>query len=302
MMTLTMTRPATGTRVADALGIDIGGTNVRVAEVAADGSVGEVRRAPTPRGDAEALVATVAELHGGTAGVVGVGIAGGVTAEGVLCGAPNLELDGTPIGAMLEQGLDQPVLVTNDADAATWAEHQLGAGREVDDLVMLTLGTGVGGGAVIAGGLLRGATGLAAEFGHIIVAEGGARCACGNFGCLEAYASGTAMAMGQRNASTVAAAARDGDQVATAHLSRIGTWVGIGLASLVAALDPALIALGGGAGAATFDLVAPTARTAMAERLFARDRRDPPPVVAAELGDDAGVAGAALLALQEAAR
>lgn len=288
--------------VADALGIDIGGTNVRVAEVAADGTVGDVRRAPTPRGDAEALVATIAELHGGTPGVVGVGIAGGVTAEGVLCGAPNLGLDGTPIGAMLEHELEQPVVVVNDADAATWAEHQLGAGRGVEHLVMLTLGTGVGGGAVVAGRLLAGATGLAAEFGHVIVADGGARCACGNRGCLEAYASGTAMALGDRTASAVAEAARGGDEVAAAHLARIGTWVGVGLAGLVAALDPALLALGGGAGSATFDLIAPAARTALVERLFARERREPPPLVAAELGDDAGVAGAGLLALQGVGR
>lgn len=288
--------------MADAIGIDIGGTNVRVAEVAADGTVGEVRRAPTPFGDATALAATIAELHGGTSGAIGVGIAGGVTAGGVLCGAPNLGMDGAPIGALLEEHLDTSVVVTNDASAAAWGEHRTGAGRGVEHMVMLTLGTGVGGGAVVAGRLLGGATGLAGEFGHIIVHEGGARCACGNQGCLEAYASGTAMAMGDRNASTVAAAARDGDEVAVAHLTRIGTWVGIGLASLVATLDPGLVVLGGGAGVGTFDEIAPAARTALADRLFARERRDPPPVVRAELGDDAGVAGAALLALQEADR
>lgn len=284
----------------DAVGIDIGGTNVRVADVAANGSVLDLRRAPTPFGDADTLVKLLAELVGDRTGPVGVGIAGGITADGTLCGAPNLGIDGVPIGRLLEEALGRGVTVANDADAATWAEHQRGAGRDVEHLMLLTLGTGVGGGAVVDGALLRGATGLAAEFGHIIVDEGGAPCACGNLGCLEAYASGTAMAMGDRNASAVAAAASDGDEDAAAHLASVGTWVGVGLAALVAVLDPARIVLGGGAGEAAFDQVAPAARAALAERLFARARREPPPVVAAELGDRAGVAGAALLALEEA--
>lgn len=281
----------------DAIGVDIGGTNVRVAAVTADGDVRDVRRAPTPHGDAAALVATVAELADGLTGPAGVGIAGGITADGTLRGAPNLGMDGAPIGALLEDALGRDVTVTNDADAATWAEHQLGAGQGIDHLVLLTLGTGVGGGAVVEGALLRGATGLAGEFGHIIVHEGGARCACGNDGCLEAYASGTAMARGDRDASEVVAAAKAGDPDDAEHLARVGMWVGVGLASLVAVLDPARIVLGGGAGEAAFGQVAPAAREALAERLFARARRDPPPVVPADLGDRAGVVGAALLAL-----
>lgn len=285
----------------DAIGVDIGGTNVRVAAVAVDGTVRDVQRAPTPYGDAARLVTTVAELVDGLPGPIGVGIAGGITADGALCGAPNLGLDGVRIGALLADALGRGVTVTNDADAAVWGEHQLGAGRGVDHLVLLTLGTGVGGGAVVDGALLRGATGLAGEFGHIIVDEGGAPCPCGNRGCLEAYASGTAMATGDRDAREVVAAARGGDQEAVAHLAAVGTWVGVGLASLVAVLDPARIVLGGGAGEAAFDQVAPAAREALAERLFARARRDPPPLVAAELGDRAGVVGAALLALAEVA-
>lgn len=282
----------------DAVGIDIGGTNVRVADVAADGSVLGVRRAPTPFGDADTLVKLAVALVGDSPGPVGVGIAGGITADGTLCGAPNLGIDGAPIGRQLTEALGRRVAVINDADAAAWAEHRLGAGRDVEHLMLLTLGTGVGGGAVVDGALLRGATGLAAEFGHIVVDEGGALCGCGNHGCLEAYASGTAMAMGDRNASAVAAAARNGDEEAAAHLAGVGTWVGIGLASLVAVLDPARIVLGGGAGEAAFDQVAPAARAALAQRLFAGTRREPPPVVAAELGDRAGVAGAALFALE----
>lgn len=285
----------------DAIGIDIGGTNVRVADVAADGSVLDVRRARTPFGDADTLVKLLAELVGDLTGPVGVGIAGGITADGTLCGAPNLGIDGAPIGSMLGEAVGRGVTVVNDADAATWAEYRFGAGRGVDHLVLLTLGTGVGGGAVIDGALLRGATGLAAEFGHIIVHEGGAACACGNQGCLEAYASGTAMAMGDRDAGAVAAAAREGDEEAAAHLARVATWIGVGVASLVAALDPARIVLGGGAGEVAFDQLAPTVRATLAERLFGGPRREPPPVVAAELGDRAGVVGAALLAMARGA-
>lgn len=286
--------------VADAIGIDIGGTNVRVAHVAKDGTPGELHRAATPFGDADALVSTVTELVARVerAGPVGVGIAGGVTADGTLCGAPNLGIDGVAIGRVLTDALGQPVVVVNDANAATWAEHRVGAARGTDDLLMLTLGTGVGGGAVIGGRLLRGASGLAGELGHVIVAEGGAACACGNRGCLEAYASGPAMSLGGRRASDLVADAHDGDDAAATHLAGVGTWVGVGLASLVAVLDPARVVIGGGAGEVAFDAVVPAARTALAERLFARGRRQAPPIVAAQLGDRAGVVGAALLAIQ----
>ena len=284
--------------MAEATGVDIGGTNVRVARVGPEGRTSDLERAATPVGDVEALADVVAELLDGTTGPVGVGIAGATTAEGVLCGAPNLGgIDGAPLGELLAERLGRRPTVLNDADAATWAEHRLGAGRGVDDVVMLTLGTGVGGGAVLGGRLLRGSGGLAAEFGHMIVREGGAVCSCGNHGCLEAYASGSAMAMGERNASDLARAAREGDEIAAAHLARIGTWLGIGLATLVNALDPAMLVIGGGAGSATFDVVAPAAEEALAARLYGRPHRSAPPLVRAQLGDDAGVVGAGLVAL-----
>ncbi len=286
--------------MADVIGVDIGGTNVRVARVAHDGTPGELRRAPTPFGDVAALVDVVGELVDDASVPVGVGVAGGVTVDGVLCGAPNLGMDGAPFGRLLQERLGRPAVMVNDADAATWAEYRVGAGRGVDDLLLLTLGTGVGGGAVIGGRLLRGGSGLAAEFGHVIIDEGGAACACGNRGCFEAYASGSAMAMGERRASDLVTAARDGDGVAAAHLARIGTWLGIGLASLVNALDPARIVIGGGAGTAAFDALVPAAEEALVARMFGRAHRTTPPIVRAELGDHAGVVGAALLALHAA--
>lgn len=286
----------------DALGIDIGGTNVRVATVDGDGGVTDLRRAPTPR-DVDALVATVVELVAGRGLPVGVGIAGGVTADGTLCGAPNLGIDGAPVGRLLAEALGRPAVVVNDATAATWAEHVVGAARGVDDVVMLTLGTGVGGGVVLDGRLLRGHGGLGGELGHVIVHEGGVLCNCGNRGCLEAYASGSAMVLGDRNASELAAAARAGDEAAARHLEQVGTWLGVGIAGLVAVLDPALVVVGGGAGEAAFDAVVPAARIALADRLFGRPRRRPPEIVPASLGDRAGVVGAALLAQhQEAER
>lgn len=286
--------------MADVTGIDIGGTSVRVAQVTPDGTPGEVARADTPFGDVAALVGVLGDLLEGTTGPVGVGVAGGVTVDGVLCGAPNLGMDGAPFGALLEERLGRQAVIVNDADAATWAEYRVGAGRGVDHLLMLTLGTGVGGGAVIGGRLLRGGSGLAAEFGHVIVDEGGASCACGNHGCLEAYASGSAMAMGQRRASELASDALAGDGIARAHLDRIGTWLGVGLAGLVNALDPTRIVIGGGAGTAAFEALLPAAEEALAARLFGRAHRTPPPLVRAELGDHAGVVGAALLALHAA--
>lgn len=282
----------------DAVGIDIGGTNVRIATVARDGAVTDSARAPTPFGDVEALVATVVDLVRQRDDLpVGVGVAGGIGSDGVLCGAPNLGIDGARIGDLFDDALDRPVTVVNDADAATWAEARLGAGRGVDDLVVLTLGTGVGGGVVIGGRLLRGSSGLAGELGHIIVEEGGAACPCGNNGCLEAYASGTAMGDEGRSASELADAAGAGDRAAADRLAEVGTWLGVGIASIVNVLDPALVVIGGGAGEAVFDHIAPAARRALAERVFGRDHRAPPRVVPAELGDRAGTIGAALLAL-----
>jgi glucokinase len=292
-----MTAPPVSDAVA--IGVDVGGTNVRVAGVAADGSVTRAERRSTPYGDADGLVAAIAAGVASFPGELplGVGIAGGVTGDGQLRGAPNLGIDGVRIGDLLRSAIGRSATVINDASAATWAEHRIGAARDVADVVLLTLGTGVGGGVVVRGQLLGGATGLAGELGHIIVDEGGAPCPCGNRGCLEAYASGNAMRLGDRSSTEVETAARSGDEDARAHLASVGTWVGVGAASLCAVLDPALIVLGGGAGSAVFDLVAPSARAALASRLFAREHRDPPPIVAAELGDTAGVVGAALLAL-----
>jgi glucokinase len=284
-----------------AIGVDVGGTNVRVAGVAADGTVVSSARVLTPVGDANALVSTLAGLINryDSALPVGVGLAGGADADGVLQYAPNLRMSGAPVGPALAEALGRRARLGNDATLAAWGEHAVGAAVGVDDVVLVTVGTGVGGGAVIGGRLLTGAYGLAGEVGHMIVAEGGAACGCGNNGCLEALASGSALALGDRDGATVAAAARAGEPEAAAHVAQVGCWLGVGMASLIAVLDPALVLVGGGAGAAAFDLLHPAIESSVAARLLGRGVRRPPPVRRAALGDDAGVVGAAFWALEE---
>jgi glucokinase len=181
---------------------------------------------------------------------------------------------------------------------------------------MLTIGTGVGGGIVSEGRLVRGATGFGAELGHMIVVEGGPSCACGNRGCLEAVASGTAIGRAAQAAiaagavpadsllhgldeltgKTVTAAARSGDAAAVEAVASVGRWLGVGIASLINAMDPEVVVLGGG-GMNAGDLLLGPARASARERVMGSAHRKMPPILAAELGDDAGVVGAGLLAV-----
>lgn len=309
---------------ATAIGIDIGGTRLRAAAVRADGSV--VAREATDRPDGEgadgfgeALLASLDELVGrlGRRLPVGIGIASMVDADGRLVYAPNLEVRGLALRERATEALDVPVVVVNDASAACLAEARTGAARGSDDVVLLTVGTGVGGGALVAGRLLRGAHGLATEFGHLVVAEGGRRCPCGTHGCLEAYASGRAigaiaaerLADGRSSpalarervvdGTAVTRAARAGDPLATEVVTEAGRWLGVGIACLVNAFDPSVVLVGGGAGDALQQWLLPAARTSCDPRLLGSGHRVTPPIVAADLGDDAGVVGAALLALDE---
>jgi glucokinase len=214
------------------------------------------------------------------------------------------------------------VVVENDANVAAWGEYRAGAGVDAgESMVMLTVGTGVGGGLVLADRLVRGAHGLAAEFGHLILCEGGPRCPCGNRGCLEPLASGTAIGRLAQQAfdegrippgsalaglpreeligKAVTLAAEQGDALAGELLAECGRWLGVGIATLVHALDPELVVVGGGAMQAGDHLLDP-ARSAFHERLLGRAHRPIPAIVPARLGDDAGLVGAALLALDAA--
>ncbi len=307
-----------------AIGIDVGGTKLAAGLVASDGEVLHRTRRATP-GKAASILAEIVDVvgeierhHGITGLPVGLGIAAIVDGGGIARWAPNLPLEDEPVRDRLSTRLARQVFVDNDASVAAWAEYRIGAGSAAkDSLVMLTLGTGVGGGLVIDGQLRRGSSGFAGEFGHMIVAEGGPRCPCGNHGCLEALASGNAigrvaeeaLAAGAAPASsilheirpatgkTVTVAAHAGDEFALQVLARCGFWLGVGVASLVNALDPEMVVVGGGAMQAGHLLLEP-ARKSLAGRLIGRGHRPIPPLVKAHLGDEAGFIGAALLSLQ----
>jgi glucokinase len=305
-----------------AIGIDIGGTKLAAGAVGPDGAVLSRARRDTPADDVDGILAAVgdvvAELAPDGGLPIGVGAAGLVDADGAVRYAPNLEWEDLPLRDVLAERLGVPVTVDNDANVAAWGEFRLGAGREASSsMVMLTIGTGVGGGLVLDGRLVRGASGMAGEMGHMVVDAGGPRCPCGNLGCLEALASGTAIGRTARDVlrredlpvptalrdldeltgKSVTAVAREGDEVAVGVLASVGWWLGVGIASLVNVLDPQLVVVGGGAMQAGELLLGP-ARESAASHLLGRSKRSLPPIAPAALGDDAGVVGAALLALE----
>jgi glucokinase len=244
-------------------------------------------------------------------------VPGLVTRTGVLRAAPNLvSVAELAVGPRVAAALGRPVAIDNDATCAALAEWQYGAGRGVDDMVMVTLGTGIGGGIVAGGRLQRGANGFAGEIGHIVVDPDGPACPCGRKGCWERYASGTGLARlareqvrGQRGARVVElaggdpdqvrgehvqAAAREGDADALAVIDDFGRWAAIGLVSLANVLDPAMFVLGGGLAASADVLLEPIGRWFRA-LLYAPDLRPHPALVFADLGERAGAVGAALL-------
>lgn len=304
-----------------AVGVDVGGTNIRAGLVDDSGAIVDQERAATPEDGGQRLdvmvdlVTEVVGRTGASQAPVGVGAAGLVDLSGVVRYAPNLDWRDAPLQDDLAAALGVAVRVENDAAAAAWGEYRVGAAQHAaGGALMLTVGTGVGGGLVMDDRLVRGATGIGGEFGHMIVAEGGPRCPCGNRGCLEALASGSAIGRMARAAvadrevpdsrlhdlddvtgTVVTRAAGDGDALARRILARAGTWLGVGIASLVNSLDPEVVLIGGGVLSSGALLLDP-AIEAYHERLVARQHRTVPPVLRAELGDDAGLIGAALLA------
>jgi glucokinase len=297
------------------VGVDVGGTKVAALLVAADGSVVTRVLRPSRGLDYDGLVATIAdavtEVLAGTpsadADGVGLAIAGNVAAgRSRVETSPHLPLDGQPLRSDLEARLGRPVVVENDANAAAWAEYALGPHAHVRDLVVVTVGTGLGGGLVMSGRLQRGAHGFAGEPGHVIVVPDGRACPCGGHGCWEQYASGSALVRVYHElggdprveGEQVTQAARDGDELARAAFAEVGRWLGFGLAGVVALLDPGVVVLGGGVASAGDLLLRPT-RESLDHHLAWGGRRAAPPVVAARLGNDAGAVGAALLAAEQ---
>jgi len=310
--------------VAHAIGIDVGGTKVLAVLVdAADPTtVLAERRVPTPFG-ADALVDAIAllvdALDPGGAGPVGLGIPGLVDDGDVFRYGPNLpavvDLDAR---RTVGERLRRLVRASNDATCATYAEFTGGAGAGVRDGVLLTLGTGIGGGIVVDGRVRHGAHGFAGEPGHMVVDPSGPRCPCGRRGCWERYASGSGLGMLGREAAVagrlaaatalaggdpegvrgehVVAAARTGDDEAGAVLDEYAWWVALGLANLVDLLDPSLVVLGGGVIEAA-DVLLDRIRAALPGQVLAAEHRPPVPVEPARFGEHAGALGAAILAL-----
>jgi glucokinase len=321
-----------------AVGVDVGGTRIKAGLVDEVGTVLLTCRRDTPDRTTtpglveDAVVGVVGELarhpscqDRGLLGV-GIGAAGFVDADrGAVVFAPHLSWRDEPLRDRLAQRLRVPVVVDNDANAAAWAEHRFGAGRGESHLLMVTLGTGIGGAVLVHGLLYRGRNGLAGEFGHMQVVPGGHRCECGNRGCWEQYASGSVMrrearelvrsgspfasalragcdgAADRLEGEDVTRAARAGDRASVELIGEVGRWLGTGLANLVAALDPGTVVVGGGVSEAG-DLLLDPAREALARQLTGRGHRPVPPVLAAHLGVLAGLVGAADLARHQLAR
>lgn len=299
-----------------AVGVDMGGTKLLVAAVGSDGTILARERMTSPRGDPDDLVArvTAAVTRLGPGLPVGVGVAGIVSRDGVVRYGPNINFRDLDLQGRLRRNLEVPVIVRNDATVALFAELHAGAARGTRDVVMLTLGTGVGGGIVAEGRLVEGTNGMAGELGHLTVDDGGRRCGCGGRGHLEAYASGSAIGLRAQqllnetdeasslraidlvDGEAVASAAANGDELALRVLREGGYWLGVGLVSICNALDPETVIIGGGASASAARFLVPEAVEILAERILGAGHRPVPPVVSAELGDDAGTIGSALLA------
>jgi glucokinase len=307
------------------IGVDVGGTKVAAGVVDANGVILATTRRDTPAHDptrtADVIADAVRELaaqHDAVA--VGLGAAGFVDASrSTVMFAPNLAWREEPLREAIEQRVGLPAVVENDANAAAWAEARFGAGRGEDYVVVLTVGTGIGGGIVVEGRLLRGQFGVAAEIGHINIVPDGRRCGCGLQGCWEQYASGRALvqeaadvasaspamakdllelAGGRPGAITgpmITEAALAGDVAALQCFDEIGRWLGRGMAQLAAILDPGVYVIGGGVSTAG-EILRERAVRSYRKHLTARGHRPIAEVRIAELGPEAGIVGAANLA------
>lgn len=288
-----------------AVGIDIGGTKIAAGVVDRDGRVLARRELPTPVTEraalVEAIVGVARELSAEAAAEsVGIGIAGLVDASGdIVRSATYLPLDDEPLRAVVQTAVGLPVVVDNDANAGGWAEARFGAAQGIRDALFVAVGTGIGGAIIIDGALRRGWQGTAGEIGHLIVERDGRPCPCGSRGCWEQYGSGRALVQAAErvgfevtHGSTLTQAAEAGNAQARDVLAEIGGWVGVGVASLVAVLDPEIVVIGGGLSTAGELLMQPT-REAFATNLTAHGRRPEPQLVLATLGPDAGLIGAA---------
>lgn len=312
------------------LAIDVGGTKIAAAVV---DKTGVIAREYFPTLAAEGPKAVISRMFSGVDRLlsrsslsvseldsIAIAAAGGVSSDGVVTSSPHLPgWRNVPLRDVVRERYGARVFVVNDASAAALGEHRLGAGRGTRDLVYLTVSTGIGGGIIINGELYLGATGCAGEIGHMTIDVNGARCSCGNYGCLELSASGTAVAkeairrvgaaektelssmvgkLEDITAETVAEAARGGDRLASDIIRRAALALGVGLVNIANIFNPEMIVIGGGMSKMGELLLAP-AREVVMGRAFELCTRVLQ-VVPARLGDDGGLLGAALFARERA--
>ncbi len=307
------------------LGVDLGGTKVKTALVDGNGQILLIYTYPShPEKGPEGIIADLLTcidrcLHKTRQEVqaLGIGIAGQVDFEGIVRYAPNLKWRNVPLKEKLEKNLGIPVVAINDVRAATWGEWRFGSGRGVDDLVVLFVGTGIGGGVVSGRNLMVGCSNTGGELGHITIVLGGRNCRCRNVGCLEAYAGGWAIAERAQDAvrenpkagaqivflaggiekitaATVSQAYRQGDDLARKLVGETGQYLAAGVVGIVNAFNPCLVALGGGVINGLPELVHIVKKVTLNRALESAVEKLK--VVKVSLGDDAGVIGAAAFA------
>lgn len=306
------------------IGVDLGGTNLRTALLTKDGAVLEKHKESSRASDGhekvlQRLIENIKRLRdrcardGFELTAVGVGAPGVIDIErGVVVKSPNFpDWNNLPLKSELEGVLQVPVFIENDANAAALGEQWRGAGKGIGSMILITLGTGVGGGIVLEGRIWHGADGMAGEIGHMTVLPEGRTCGCGNAGCLEMYASARGITknyhealarQGQRAPSEVTSrmvfdAAQRGDETALGAMREMGRFLGIGIANLVNIFNPEMVVIGGGVREA-WPLFIETTRAEVQKRAFAVPARRVK-LVPSELGDDAGMVGAAAAALQK---
>ena len=309
------------------IGVDVGGTKIAAGVVNEDGAVLATVRRSSPAASREAIFETIAAVAGELAAqydapTIGVGAAGFTSSDrNTMVYGTNIDWTGARIADEVGRRTGKRVVVENDANAAGWAEARFGAGAGKANVLVVTLGTGVGGAVIINGRLVRGAAGFAAEIGHINVVPDGRPCGCGLRGCLERYSAGTALGVNgwelaqfrpayaariielsggnpeHISGKAVTAAAREGDPAALECYEQLTHWLGVGLADMCALLDPEVIVIAGGLAEAGDILLTP-ARKAFTANLTAGTYRPAIPVVLAEGGQEAGLVGAADLARQ----
>ncbi len=307
------------------LGIDLGGTNVNVALIDASGRLLFAHKSPIhPDKEPNRVIADILtgvdvclSKTGQEAKALGIGVAAQVDLKGVVRGSPNLGWQNVPLKKKLEKQLGLPVVVTNDVRAATWGEWRYGSGKGINDLAVLFVGTGIGGGVISGGNVLSGCSNSGGELGHITIVYDGRKCRCPNRGCLEAYAGGWAIAerakeairtlshegrrllslagsVKQVTAVTVSQAYREGDLLARLLVDETGRYLAAGVVSIVNAFNPCLVVLGGGVIEGIPELI-PIVKEVV-QNMALEAATEKLKIVKATLGGDAGAIGAAALA------